>query len=106
MRRALGILRTHTGKSIGVHEVAEMAGVSRTRLHVLFRERLGTSPHAMLVDLRLRQARRLLEATALPIAEIATRCGFADQNGLTRWCRRSLGLTPAVIRRNAREGSA
>ena len=106
VHRALGILRTHAGKSIGVHEVAEMAGVSRTRLHVLFRERLGTSPHAMLVDLRLRQARRLLEATALPIAEIAIRCGFADQNALTRWCRRSIGLTPAVIRRNAREGLA
>ena len=106
LRRALDVLRAHAARRIRTQEIAAMTGLSRTRLHVLFRERLGTSPHALLVDLRLRTARRLLEATALPIAEIAIRCGFADQNGLTRWCRRSLGLTPAAIRRNAREGSA
>ena len=83
-----------------------MTGLSRTRLHALFRERLGTSPHAFLVDLRVRTARRLLEGTALPIAEIAVRCGFADQNALTRWCRRSGGLTPALIREQARGGLA
>ena len=106
LRRALSILRAHAARPIRVHEIAEMTGVSRTRLHILFRERLGTSPHAMLVELRLRAARRLLEDTALPIAEIAIRCGFADQNALTRWCRRSLGTTPGLIRRSAREGSA
>ena len=106
LRRALGVLRAHAARPIRVQEIAAMTGLSRTRLHVLFRQRLGTSPHAMLVELRLRTARRLLEGTALPIAEIAVRCGFADQNALTRWCHRSIGMTPAVIRRRAREGLA
>ena len=106
LRRALGILRANAARPIRVHELAAMTGVSRTRLHALFRDRLGTSPHAMLVELRLRDARRLLEATPLPIADIAVRCGFADQNAMTRWCHRYFGLTPAVIRRRAREGSA
>ena len=106
--RALSFLRARATTAIRVADVAVAAGTSRTRLHALFRARLGTSPHAVLSDLRLRAAQRLLETSCLSIAEVAVRTGHADQSALTRCFRRERGATPAWIRRRrrARGGSA
>jgi AraC-like DNA-binding protein len=106
LRRALAFLRARATTAIHVGDIAVAAGMSRTRLHGLFRTQLGTSPHAVLADLRLRAAQRLLETSDLSIAEIAVRKGYADQSVLTRCFQRKRGVTPARIRRRARGGSA
>jgi AraC-like DNA-binding protein len=49
-------------------------------------------------QLRLRAARRLLVA-GHPVAYAATLAGFADQAHLTRWFRRSYGITPGAYQR-------
>ena len=105
-RYALAFLRARATTAVRVGDIAMAAGLSRTRLHTLFRARLGTTPHAMLADLRLRAAQRLLETSCLSIAEIAVRTGHADQSALTRCFQRKRGVTPAHIRRRARGGSA
>ncbi|MGD7350280.1 helix-turn-helix domain-containing protein, partial [Ralstonia pseudosolanacearum] len=48
---------------------------------------------------RLGHALRLLERTALPIAEIAARTGYYDQSALTRHLKAAHGITPAAVRR-------
>lgn len=102
--RALDFMRTHLAEAIPVAEIARAAGLSETRLHVLFRERLGTTPHTALTRLRLDAAQRLMATTSLSIAEIAVRTGHADQSALTRQLRRVRGVTPATFRRNVRIG--
>jgi transcriptional regulator GlxA family with amidase domain len=47
---------------------------------------------------RLDEATRLLGTTDLPIAEIATRCGFYDQAALTRRFSRAVGMSPRRYR--------
>jgi transcriptional regulator GlxA family with amidase domain len=44
-------------------------------------------------------ARRLLGQPHLPIAEIATACGFSDQSHLTRVFTAHMGTSPARWRR-------
>jgi AraC-like DNA-binding protein len=56
-----------------------------------FRDRYGVAPSAYLRQLRLREARRLAAGAA--IAEVAFATGFADQSHLTRWFRRTYGIT-------------
>ncbi|KLJ01949.1 AraC family transcriptional regulator [Luteimonas sp. FCS-9] len=82
--------------------MAAQVGVSASRLHALFQQELGTTPRAWLSALRRERACDLLARTALPIAEVAYRCGYADQSALTRALRRATGHTPAAIRRQAR----
>ncbi|HDR9090962.1 AraC family transcriptional regulator [Burkholderia vietnamiensis] len=82
----------------GLDELAELAGVDRFRLTRLFQRAYGTSPHAYLVRLRLRAARRLLAAGRTP-AQAAADVGFADQSHLGRWFRRAYRMTPAAYRR-------
>ena len=77
--------------------LAELAGVSRFQLLRGFAREVGTTPHAYLVQLRIRLARRLLAAGRSP-AETAIEAGFADQSHLTRAFVRQLGVTPARYR--------
>jgi AraC family transcriptional regulator len=49
-------------------------------------------------ELRLDHACRWLATTCDSIADIALRCGFADQSHLARLMRRRLGVTPSQYR--------
>lgn len=86
--------------------LARRAGVSVRRLEMLFRETLGTSPGAYYLGLRLAAARRLVTDTALPLAEVAERTGFASLSAFSRAFRRHVGLTARAARAQARAGRA
>ena len=80
--------------------LAACASISESRLHALFIEEFGLSPHRWLVGLRMDKVCTLLSESSLPIAEIALRSGFSDQTALTRALRNAVGETPAAYRRN------
>ncbi|CAH0147237.1 helix-turn-helix transcriptional regulator [Agrobacterium fabrum] len=80
--------------------LAACASISESRLHALFIEEFGLSPHRWLIGLRMDKVCTLLSESSLPIAEIALRAGFSDQTALTRALRNAVGETPAAYRRN------
>jgi AraC-like DNA-binding protein len=82
--------------------MARRAGLSVSRLHALFRDEQGASPHAWLLSLRLARVRDWLAHGDAPIAELALRAGFGDQSALTRALREATGMTPAAYRRERR----
>ncbi|KWF22473.1 AraC family transcriptional regulator [Burkholderia pseudomultivorans] len=96
--RVRDLLHAHMDGNLGLDELAAQTGIDRFRLTRLFQRAFGTSPHAYLVRLRLRAARRLLAAGRTP-AQAAADVGFADQSHLGRWFRRAYRITPAAYRR-------
>ena len=95
------LLHDRLADDIGLDELARFAGVDRFRLTRQFTQAFGLSPHAYLVRLRLRAARRLL-AIGDGVAEVATAVGFADQSHLGRWFQRAYRMSPAAYQRRAR----
>ncbi|KAB0662490.1 AraC family transcriptional regulator [Burkholderia diffusa] len=95
--RVRDLLHARMDGNIGLDELASVAGIDRFRLTRLFQRAFGTSPHAYLVRLRLRAARRLLAIGRTP-AQVAADVGFADQSHLGRWFRRAYRITPAAYR--------
>ena len=77
--------------------LATLAGTGRFQLLRGFARDVGTTPHAYLVQRRVRLARSLL-AAGRTVAQAAQEAGFADQSHLTRAFRRQLGVTPARYR--------
>jgi AraC-like DNA-binding protein/quercetin dioxygenase-like cupin family protein len=75
-------------------ELAALSGVSRFQFLRGFRRETGVTPHAYLVQRRVRLARQLLIAGRAPAAA-AQEAGFADQSHMTRAFRRQFGVTPA-----------
>ena len=91
------LLHARMAEDVGLDELSAAAGVDRFRLNRAFRAAFGLSPHAYLVRLRLRAARRRLAEGEAP-ALVAAQVGFADQSHLGRWFRRAYGMTPAAYR--------
>ncbi|WP_156374628.1 helix-turn-helix domain-containing protein [Pseudorhodoferax sp. Leaf274] len=93
-------LQAHLAGNPTLAELAGVAGVSRAHLARLFARTLGVSPHQYLLALRLREARRLLLHTALPLAQVALDTGFASQSHFGTLFRRETGLSPGAFRRS------
>jgi transcriptional regulator GlxA family with amidase domain len=81
-----------------VERIAARVGMSPRTLGRWCREHLGESPATLVRRLRVDEARRLLEDTALPLKDVAARTGLGDASTLWRAFTRQLGVTPASYR--------
>ena len=73
--------------------------LSRRTFTRRFRDRTGSSPGDWLLQRRLDEARRLLEASDLPVEAVAHRTGFGSAVTLRHHFRARFGTTPGAHRR-------
>ncbi|WP_295840232.1 AraC family transcriptional regulator [uncultured Xanthomonas sp.] len=90
------------GQDWPVRRMAQLAHLSPSRLHALFRAAFGRTPQDWVAARRLDWVRRQLAHGNRPIADLAQDSGYADQSALTRALKRSTGQTPAAYRRRHR----
>lgn len=81
------------GLDIDLETLAQRAGLSRFQALRAFKHRYGLPPHAYQLCLRISHARRLL-LQGESAADVAARCGFADQSHFNRHFKRFNGVTP------------
>lgn len=86
--------------SPSLDDLAALAGLSRFHLLRAFRRETGLTPHAYLIDARVRRARARLRGGEAP-ADVAAACGFADQAHFTRAFKARMGVTPGAFARMA-----
>jgi AraC-like DNA-binding protein len=87
-------------EDLGADDLAAAVGLSRFQVTRRFQLAYGMPPSAYLRQVRLRDARRRL-AVGEAIGTVAAASGFADQSHLTRWFRRTYGITPGVYQRGS-----
>lgn len=87
-----------------MNDMAEHARMSRRTFTRRFRNEVGTSPGQWLTAQRLTRARHLLEATDLPIDQVAEQAGFGTAASLRQHLRRSIGISPHQYRHTFRAG--
>ncbi len=104
VRTALSLLHERVLEPPTLEELALAAGVGPYALIRAFRAETGLPPHVYLNQLRVRQARTLLDR-GVPPARAAAEAGFADQAHLTRHFKRIVGVPPGAYQR-ARAGGA
>ena len=88
--------------------IAAKEGISKRYLHFLL-AKAGTTFVAELMRARLDCAQRLLRDdrfAALPVGEIAARCGFAQPSHFARRFRASFGTSPVEYRRSTLPGQS
>jgi transcriptional regulator GlxA family with amidase domain len=88
----------HVDEPLPVERIAAGLGMSPRTLSRWCREHLDESPAELVRRLRVDEARRLLEETALPLKDITARTGLGDASTLWRAFRQHLGVTPAAYR--------
>jgi LacI family transcriptional regulator len=95
---ALHVMRKHFHEPLTIEDVAERLAVSRATLVRRFADVLGRGFHEELTTVRLREAKRLLAGTDLPLSAVADRCGFTYQQHMNRLFRNRLGTSPSAYR--------
>jgi AraC family transcriptional regulator, transcriptional activator FtrA len=95
----------HLHGSLMTADLAAHAHVSIRTLERRFTHSLGTSPLQWLLQLRIRRAQQLLEATDQPVDWIATSCGFGSPASMRAHFAKSIGVSPGAYRRTFRTSS-
>ena len=96
---ALRFIRNHSGKPIGVPEVAEGVGVCRRTLERRFYRALGRSPLKEIARCRVDRAKRLLLETELPHHGVAAAAGFGSLKAFNRTFFEIAGMSPGSFRK-------
>jgi AraC family transcriptional regulator len=98
VRRLTEYIDSRLHEQLNLEALAAVAGVGVWTFARHFRESFGRTPHAYVIERRIDRARNLLAQSRLPIKEVASVCGFADQAHMTRVFQTHLHTTPAVLR--------
>jgi transcriptional regulator GlxA family with amidase domain len=105
LRNISGFVLEHLAEPLSVQRLARALAMSSRSLSRLCSEHFGESPAALVRRLRIDEARRLLEETALPLKEITARTGIGDESTFWRVFTRRLGVTPAAYRERFRSST-
>jgi AraC family transcriptional regulator len=98
-QRAKDIMEARLSSDVSVAEIAEACSLSRGYFIRAFRAATGMTPHRWLMQRRVQEARKMIEESGRPLAEIAAACGFSDQSHLTRHFTQIVGVPPGRLRR-------
>ncbi|WP_329535584.1 MULTISPECIES: helix-turn-helix domain-containing protein [unclassified Streptomyces] len=82
--------------------LADLAGHARMSPRTFarrFNDEVGTSPGRWLIQQRVARARHLLEASDLPVDQIAGEVGFATGTSLRQHLHAAIGVSPGAYRR-------
>jgi AraC family transcriptional regulator len=101
LKEILGYIEDHLSRSLGLAELASVAGLSTSHFKGVFQRAMGVPPHQYVIRRRVERAVLLLRQSDLPIARIALETGFCHQSHLAMHLHRVLGVTPRDVREGA-----
>lgn len=101
--QAMDYILSNSAPDVTVMDVANYLHISRSYLFALFKKHLNTSPQRFLTMSRITNARELLARTDIPIAIIASSCGYQNPFAFSRAFKKEMGMTPTEYRLEYRE---
>ena len=99
LRELQAWLPDHLDLDLSVERLAERAAMSGRHFARAFAAETGVTPARYVDDLRVESARRLLESTRRPVADVAAACGFGSAETMRRAFLRAVRVPPADYRR-------
>lgn len=97
IEKACTFMEQHYAEHIYLGQICHYAGLSKSTLLRAFTKSKGVTPYLYLQNIRIGEAKKLLEQGAAPI-EAALLTGFSDQSHFTNYFNRFIGLAPGIYR--------
>jgi len=98
VQRAIDVMQENLEEPLLLAQVARKIGCTQRVLEQKMRREMKTTPQAVYRRLRLALARKLVQESDLPIAEIAGRCGYENASAMTRAFRGQFAVSPRRLR--------
>lgn len=92
-------IRDNFTKKISLEDLSVIANRSVSHICKMFSEAYGISPKQYILELRLNQAKKLLQNSNLSISEISSQCGFNDVFYFSRQYKLKNGISPSSERK-------
>ena len=99
VQTVLYALDTGYGQDIREQNLAHELGVTESYMIAVFRRETGQTPGRYLLEIRLKNAARMLFSSGESIRAIAGQCGIPDSNYFARLFRARYGCTPREYRK-------
>lgn len=97
---ALDFVNSNMFRTIRVSDLTEALGISQPYLYRIFKEKCGLSPQEKIIDLKIRNAKRLLTQTSMSISNIAYSLGFGTPQDFSKFFKKNTGISPANYRKS------
>ena len=104
--RALRLISDGALDRDGVEALADRLGVTARHLRRLFVQHLGATPIEVALTRRVHFAKKLIDETRLPMAQIAFASGFGSLRRFNGEIRRTISRAPTQLRKLSRKRSA
>ncbi len=98
VRTAIAMMKQNLQRKLTASDLAQAARLSVPHLRQLFKKDTETSLARYLKELRIEEAKRLLETTSLSVKEIAAQVGIGDPSHFAQNFEQRYRLTPANYR--------
>jgi len=98
LRLATDYINLHFAEPISLDDIAKVAELSVSHLHMLFRESLNETPHQFLIQKRMRSAGHALVTSNESIKVIAANHGYANTENFCRAFRKFFGRSASDYR--------
>ena len=99
VHNCMAYISAHINEPICVDDLAALTGKSRQFLFKHFRAELGTGISAYVMQVRLREAKSLLQYTDNSLGEISSYLCFSSQSHFQNAFKKETGITPAAYRK-------
>ncbi|WP_224770936.1 GlxA family transcriptional regulator [Pseudomonas sp. FEN] len=99
LREVVKLMDANLEEPLELEQLAVYAGRSRRQLERLFKEQLGTTPQRYYMELRITEARRLLQHTELSQVDVLVACGFVSPSHFSKCYSAYFGYRPSKEKR-------
>lgn len=97
VNQAVHWLSVQYAQPVSIDQLAKSLGYHRTHLSKIFKKQMGVSPMQFLMQVRLDQAKSLLQSH-LTVEQVASSVGFADPLYFSKQFRKRFGESPTQYR--------
>ena len=101
IRKALDYIALHFSEELSLNTVADFVYLNRDHLSRQFKKEVGVNFSEYLMDLRLKEAKKLLETTNLRISDVALRVGITNLSYFSTVFHKAFGSTPNEFRKRS-----
>jgi len=100
VKRILDCLEKNYMDDLTLLDISEKVGISVPHIHSLLKGKLGRTPHSIILEMRLRQAKKLLMTSNGEIKQVSSGCGFQNVENFCRAFKKHFHMTPGEFRRS------
>ncbi|MGO4369757.1 helix-turn-helix domain-containing protein [Paenibacillus sp. 2TAB19] len=99
LRPVVQWMENNCAANVGLPEIVEQAQMSVSYLNELFRDAFGMSPYSFLIQLRIREAKKIMvHNPSMALKDVSAKVGFNDVSHFVATFRKKEGVTPAKYR--------